>query len=76
MRGAEDTYIQDRKQHRSVQMFWVLPRSATVPPLTGVFSLSFFGFTRKEKERKNHVLGDNFYSFLIRKPNRVQLNFT
>lgn len=26
---------------------FILPRSATVPPFTGVFSLSFFGFTTK-----------------------------
>lgn len=26
-----------------------LPRSATVPPFTGVFSLSFFGFTAEEQ---------------------------
>ena len=38
-----------------------LPRSATVPPLTGVFSLSFFGFTRRGKtpeacvRRNSHI---------------------
>lgn len=40
-----------RQNNRELyRFFWFLPRSATVPPLTGVFSLSFFGFTRKKKK--------------------------
>lgn len=58
--------IREAKQ-KCIGGFWFLPRSATVPPLTGVFSLSFFGFTRKKKE--NHVLGRKFYLFLRRKQN-------
>lgn len=55
---------------------FVLPRSATVPPFTGVFSLSFFGFTAKRKieiPMSNHQTRYNYQSltcfyYLINKP--------
>lgn len=45
---------------------FLLPRSATVPPFTGVFSLSFFGFTTKiskiETLMSNHQTRYNYQS--------------
>lgn len=65
-RGAESLREKNTEVYR---LFWFLPRSATVPPLTGVFSLSFFGFTRKKK-KKNHVLEES--STFLKEEKRIK----